>query len=198
MFALQNFLNGSDNIEKLFFSSTDCVYGECAYGEKKSETSPLNPVNTYGVQKIEAEKEIIKNGFTVTRLPFMIGKSLLSKPHFYDRIKEKLSRGESVEMIDGLSRSVLSYKKTAEILYALSRKDGVPQVINVCGDDSYTKYEMGLKLAAHFGADSSLIEKISEEEGRKFFVDRRASSGVMDNTLLKNILEAKEIKWECE
>ena len=191
-------MNCFDNIEKLFFASTDCVYGETVPGNKLSEKSPLNPVNIYGRQKAQAETIVIKHGFTVARLPYMLGASKTEKRNFYDIIKEKLSSGEQVEMIDGMRRSVLSYKTVASLLFALSELNSVPAAVNVCGDASYTKYEMGLKLAERFGADQSIVRKISEEEGRKFFRDLRASDSTMDNTLLKNIINLDEIKWECE
>lgn len=196
--ALDKFLNTFDNIEKLFFASTDCVYGENANVELLNEKSKLHPVSEYGRQKAEAEKIVAAKGFTSVRLPFMLGPSLFkNQPHFYDRIKADLQSGQSVEMIDGLYRSVLSYAQTARLLFQLSEYSGaLPDVINVCSDTGMSKYEMGCALAEHFGFSDKLIVKISEKEGEKFFADKRASSSVMDNSLLKSMLGLTEIKWE--
>ena len=196
--ALQNFLDSVKNIDKLFFASTDCVYGENINGELLTESSELNPVNIYGIQKHEAEMIVTSHGFTCVRLPFMLGPSLTNKPHFYDTIIKSLSEGKSVEMIDGMVRSVLGYSQTAKLLYELSLlpKEKLPSVINIAGDEHLTKYEIGLKLAAKIGARQSLVKKISEEEGRKFFRDARASSAAMDNTLLKQLLKKEKIIWE--
>lgn len=196
--ALDNFLNTFDNIEKLFFASTDCVYGENANVELLNEKSELHPVSEYGRQKAEAEKIVAAKGFTSVRLPFMLGPSpFKNQPHFYDRIKLSLQNGQSVEMIDGLHRSVLSYAQTAGLLFQLSEYGVVlPGVINVCSDTGLSKYEMGCTLAEHFGFSDELIVKISEKEGEKFFADKRASSSVMDNSLLKSLLGLTEIKWE--
>lgn len=189
--ALENFFNTMRNIEKFFFASTDCVYGENGDVPKLSENSPLNPVNEYGRQKQEAEKIALSRGFTVTRLPFMLGPSLSDKPHFYDKICHQLKNNEKIEMIDGMRRSVLSYDRVAEILISLSQKDKLPQIINVCGDESYSKYELGCRIAQEIGVDASLVQKISEEQGSKFFKDKRASVSVMDNSLLKILLQDK-------
>lgn len=186
--ALKNFLNIMKNIKKLFFASTDCVYGENGDVLLLSENSQLNPVNEYGRQKIEAEKIVLSKGFTVTRLPFMIGPSLSGKPHFYDRICNQLKNGEKVEMIDGMKRSVLSYDEVAKFLIALSQKDKLPQIINVCGDEGLSKYEIGCRIAREIGVDVSFVEKLSEEQGSKFFKDKRASVSVMDNSLLKTLI----------
>lgn len=196
--ALQNFLNAFDNIEKLFFASTDCVYGENGKILLLDEKAELNPVSEYGRQKAEAEQIVVSKDFTVLRLPFMLGPSLFGgRPHFYDRIKASLQSGQSVEMIDGLYRNVMSYQQTAELLFVLSQYGGaLPDVINVCSDKGMSKYEMGCRLAEHFGFSAELIVKISEKEGEKFFADKRASSSIMDNSLLKTMLEIDEIKWD--
>ena len=120
------------------------------------------------------------------------------KPHFYDTIREKLENGEPIEMIDGMRRSVLSYRQAAALLFSLSLlpRDRIPDVINLGGDQSYSKYEMGCALAKKFHAPTSLVKKITETQGEKFFKDQRASSAVMDNTLLKRLLGLRELRWE--
>ena len=197
--ALHNFISYIPNIKEFYFASTDCVYGE---GENKAyrfkETDALTPINEYGKQKAEAEEIVIKNGSTVLRLPFMLGKSLSSTPHFYDKITASLKNNEEVEMIDGMYRSVLSYSQAAELIYSLSLLNEKPQVINVCSDESLSKYEMGCILAEALGASKALIKKISEDEGKKFFKDKRVSFGAMDNSLLKALLNKEKITWEVE
>ena len=187
------------HIEKFFYASTDCVYGE---GEglkgKFCEKDELKPINDYGFQKRYIEGFVLENGYNVLRLPFMLGPSLVpTRKHFFDNIKSSLEGGKEIEMIDGFERSVLSYSQAAKIMFELSQSETqLPQIINVCGDKAYTKYEIGCILAKKFGADLSLVKKISEQEGEKFFKDRRAHSAVMDNALLKRLLGREEIKWE--
>lgn len=194
--ALENFFDVMKNIKKLFFASTDCVYGE-AFGKKLRENQLPKPINEYGRQKLLAEKIIVENGFNVLRLPFMLGPSLLRKKHFYDRIISQLNEKSEVEMIDGMIRSVLSYKDAAELIFSLACSDEkLPSVINICGDKAYSKYDVGIILAKKIGADLSLVKKLSEKEGEKFFKDKRASDATMDNSLLKSILKKDKILWE--
>ncbi len=195
--ALQSFLNNVPFIKKFFFASTDCVYGEGKYSaEKFSETSPTAPVNEYGRQKLEAEKIVLSHGFTVLRLPFMLGPSLISKPHFYDNIHKKLASGEPIEMIDGMKRSVLSYQQAAKIVYSLSGLTHIPQIVNVCADEELSKYEMGCTIAHNLAVSQSLVKSISQEKGAKFFKDDRAFLTAMDNTLLKSLLGIDSIVWD--
>lgn len=197
--GLENFLNLNINIEKLFFASTDCVYGESKFDKTKfSESSVVSPINEYGRQKAEAEEIVIKHGFTVLRFPLLLGPSLTTKQHFYDRICKDLKNNNPIEMIDGMKRSVISYSDAAKFMFLLSCCDenSIPNIINVCGDEIYSKYDIGCILARKTGASVSLVKKISEEQGRSFFLDKRASDIVMDNTLLKSLLGIDEILWE--
>ena len=189
--ALQTFLRYFPEIEKFFFSSTDCVYGENPPGcAKLKETDPAVPINEYGRQKLAAEEIVRAAGFTAVRFSYMLGPSLLPKRHFYDRLCEKLTKGEPVEMIDGMVRSALSYQKAASLLVALSGLPTcrLPQTVNLCGDAALTKYRLGQMAAARCGASQALVVPIPEAEGQKFFRDRRASRLVMDNGLLKSLL----------
>ena len=195
--ALRYFLNVFDNIERFFFASTDCVYGEnTPDGKGFNELSSLNPVNEYGKQKILAENLVRSKGFTALRYPFMLGESLGEKAHFYDKLFNNLKSGVKTEMIDGMHRSVLSYQQAAELTHEVSLADNIPEVVNICSDSLLTKYELGLALAKKLGAPEELIVKISQEEGQKFFKDKRASCTKMDNTLLKQLTGRKKIIWE--
>ncbi len=197
--ALHSFFDIIPNIKKFFFASTDCVYGEGKDLKNKfTEASPLLPVNEYGRQKLEGEKIVLSKGFTVLRLPFMLGPSLTSKPHFYDRMCYSLTNGDKTEMIDGMKRSVLSYKQTAELIYSLSvLSDPLPQIINVSSDRELSKYEIGCIIAGNLGVSSDKVKSITEEEASRFFRDTRASTAAMDNSLLKSLLGLKEIQWDC-
>ncbi len=197
--SLKFFISSFPKIKKLFFVSTDCVYGENKEKSFKfNETSVLNPINEYGKQKKLAEEIVHANGFTVFRLPFMLGPSLTAKPHFYDNICSKLLNEQKVEMIDGMERNVLSYKQVAELMFRLSKLECLPNTINICSDRTMSKYEIGCILAKKINVSSGLVCKITEKEGKKFFKDRRASCINMDNTLLKNLLGFTELKWEEE
>ncbi len=196
--ALLRFLDTVPEIEKFFFASTDCVYGENAPGSFPfKETDACRPVNEYGRQKLEAEALVRGRGFTAVRFAYMLGPSLLPKRHFYDAIAEKLAAGEPVEMIDGMVRSALSYETAASLLARLSflPAAALPDTVNLCSDGEYTKYELGRRIAERVGAPETLVRPIPESEAR-FFKDRRASRLVMDNTRLKTLLGISEIRLE--
>ena len=101
-------------------------------------------------------------------------------------------------MFDGMARSALSYENAAGLLVDLASlpMQRVPHIINLCSDGEYTKYELGLKIAAACGVNPALVRKLPEDAGRVLFKDRRASRLVMDNAKLKVLLGLKEISFE--
>lgn len=195
--GLRRFLSCGLNIRKLFFASTDCVYGENDDQHPRfSEDDPLQPVNEYGRQKAEAEQIVRAHGFTVLRFPFLVGSSLSEKPNFYDTSLRRLQNGEPIEMIDGMTRSAIGYQTAAKLLVRLSGLDLPAQTINVCGDAGFTKYEIGLLFAEKVGCPVSLVHKLSMQEGMRFFKDVRADSACMDNAKLKRLLHMEQIALE--
>lgn len=194
--ALKKFLDTFKDAKNLYFSSTDCVYGENTEEIPFfKETDATLPVSEYGRQKLEAENLVTGYGFNVVRLPFMTGPSILqNKKHFYDNIVEKTVQGENFTLADGLWRSALDYASVADILFKLTNKDNVPQILNLCGDDSLSKYDVGVMIAKKHNLPLEHIVKTPEAEIMKLFYETRTSSTAMDNSLLKSVLGIDEIK----
>ena len=185
--GLNLFLETVKGIKSFFFASTDCVYGESKPGQAPfKETDKCEPINEYGRQKLEAENLVLKADFNVFRFSLLYGTSLCKKQSFYDKTFSKLKKGESVEMIYGLSRNALTYKQAAQMIVKLATDcKNIPQILNVAGDKLITKYDLGLRIAADAGAAPALVKPISEVEGQKFFAEKRAGAIRMENSLLK-------------
>ena len=196
--ALSNFLNIADNVKRLFYPSTDSVYGNGDIKYKFKETDVLFPVNRYGLHKTVAEKLVTAYGYNVVRYPFLIAPSLIpEKKHFYDVIAESLLAEEKVDMLADSYRSTLSFDTVSRLTIELmEREDDVPQILNVCGDKAYSKYDVGLMIADKLRVSRDLIVPISMADSKAFFTTKRASSTVMDNSLLKSILGYESIDFE--
>ena len=92
--ALARFLGLFDNIETLYYPSTEVVYGEMK-DKPFTEDCALAPVSRYGELKSVAEKMVCVAGFNVVRFPVLMGPSLIKeKPHFYDIIVETVKKGK--------------------------------------------------------------------------------------------------------
>lgn len=197
--ALANIVNILTNIKCFYYASTDSVYGEGSKDLKFLETSPLNPVNTYGKQKVLAEQITIAKGYNVVRYPFIVGASLVDgRKHFFDYIKADLESGKVVEMFDDSYRSTLDFNQCAKILIEIIEKFGSceEKILNIAADKALSKYEFALFMAEKLNLDKNLIKPISVKQTQAIFKAKRASCGVLDNTKLKNLLEIKEIRLE--
>ena len=169
-----------------FFNSGDHFF---------KENEQLNPVSLYGEQKIQGEKIIESVSGTSLRLPLMFSHSVSPyKKHFCDNIVQSLSKGETVKLFTDSVRSTLDYGTAAQIILKLSAiKDKLPAVINIAGDVPISKYDLGIMLAEKYNFPKSLIvPEISE--GKFIKGAQRAKSTLMDNGLVKGLINEKNIQ----
>lgn len=194
--ALSYFLNAlPDDISSFYYPSSDSVYGESVDHYRFREDDSLNPVNRYGRQKCVAEQLVTGYGHHVVRFPFLISPSLVpNRPHFYDRIVETLRAGKPIDMLVDSCRSVISFDTAAILTISLLEHSAeVPQILNVCGDRAYSKYEIGRLIADQLGVSDELIRPVSIKDDSGIFTTKRAESTLMDNSRIKEILGLKEI-----
>lgn len=178
-------------VDKLFFASSDTVYGESNSPEPFTEKSPANPINIYGVQKAMAEAITFDRGCNVARFAYMYAPSMTYKNHFFDKITDDLKNGNQIKMFTDYARSSLSYKTAAECLYSVIESKSEERVFNICADEPSTKYQLGLFAAEYVGADKSLVVPCTMDE-LGIFNERRALSIVMSNELMKKTLNINE------
>lgn len=194
--ALSRFLNMADHVSEFYYPSTDSVYGDSVDGHAFAETDELKPVNRYGVHKCVAEKLVTAYGYHVVRFPFLISPSLVpGKPHFYDHIVSTIKAGNTFDMFADSYRSAISFDQAAKYtLKLMNMKTPVPQIVNICSDKGYSKYDVGLMIADKIGVSRDLIKPISIRTSEGIFEAKRAASTLMDNSLLKKIVGEKEIE----
>lgn len=195
--ALSRFLNMVEDVKCLFYPSSDSVYGESFDDHYFTEEDGLNPVNRYGRHKCVAETLVTAYGYNVVRFPFLIAPSIVpGKKHFYDAIAETIQQGKVMEMFADSYRSALSFDTAAQLTVRLmeSYREEYPKILNVCGDDALSKYDVGLMIADKLGVSRDLIKPISVNDASGIFEAKRASSTLMDNGLLKQTLGLDEVK----
>lgn len=192
--ALKNLVLNLNNVKCLFFASSDTVYGEGGNVYFK-EADRLNPVSVYGHHKALGEQIVLSCGYNVLRLPFMFSRSLSPyKKHFCDELIRRFLSGECADMYTDSIRSALSFDKVAEIFVSLCEgfDSGLPEVLNVAGDEALSKYDIGLRLAKSLGADERLAVPV-KSAGTWQPGAQRAVSTLMDNSLLKKCLNTDKL-----
>lgn len=191
--AFSAFLNKIQFAEKLYYVSTDSVYGNSLDEYRFKETDSLNPVNFYGHCKCAAEALAVHQGRNVVRFPFLISPSITYKKHFYDVITDSLRRGEPFEMFADSYRSSLGFNRAAELLIDLMEIDDSHQIVNICGDRALSKYDVGIMIAQREHLDPALIRPVFAADSESWNKAPRAASTLMDNSLAKEILGLRYI-----
>lgn len=187
--CLSRFANSVRFADQFFYSSTDSVYGNSINNYHFKETDVLSPVNEYGHNKCAAESVVVNLGFNVARFPFLISPGIGHKKHFYDEIVESIKNGTKFEMYGDSYRSSLSFDNAAYILVSIMKsKKNIPQIINICGDKDLSKYDVGLLIADQCGVSRDLIVPISIKKRQQNFETERATSTLMDNSLIKKVM----------
>lgn len=196
--SLAYLLNKVDNLACFFFASTDCVYGEGETDYRFKESDPLNPVSLYGRHKAAAECLVHAKGYHALRLPYMFGPSLSpDRKHFYDIITADLKQDKKVDLFYDSMRSALDFESVANVFVKLAENFGrrtLPHTLNLCGDDSLSKYDLGVMLAKKLGVSTELVRATSSLNFETAPDATRALKGLMDNTLLKTLLGITELK----
>lgn len=184
-------------VSKLFYASTDSVYGNSIDRYHFKEEDPLNPVNIYGKNKAAAEAIIKFSGFHVVRFPFLIASSLVKgKNHFYDNIVQELLEGKKIQMFSDSYRSSLNFKTAADLLIKVCENNkNVPPILNICGDKDLSKYDIGLMIARKLQVDEELVSPILMSDSRTIFKTQRAVSTLMDNSKIKALLNLEKIDF---
>ena len=116
-----------------------------------------------------------------------------AKKHFCDTVSESLENGRVIQLSKGFLRSALDYETVAELILKLCELPEIPAILNISGDESLSKYDLGLMLARKLSADKNLVEA-SEFWGEFRSGAERADCTLMDNSLLKKILGIGSIR----
>jgi dTDP-4-dehydrorhamnose reductase len=149
-----------ENNSLLIYTSTDLVYKE---GENITEDSILEPKSVYAESKLNGEEVItsISPKYVVLRMALVYGLTLNSYESFFDYAYKCLRDGNEIKAFADQYRHPIYVK---DVVYNLLR---IPEIydenliMNLCGDEFLSRYDMCIHLADVFGFDKSLVTKAS-------------------------------------
>lgn len=152
--------HGSD----LVFVSTNAVFdGRSA---PYAEDAPTNPLHHYGRIKLaceEAARERVP-GCTVARPILMYGwNHSVNRPNPVTWVYDKLLRGEPVSLVDDVWENPLFNIQCGRALWEIVRRRP-GGTFHLAGAERVNRYELGLKVAAAFGLDASLVKRADSSQ----------------------------------
>jgi dTDP-4-dehydrorhamnose reductase len=144
----------------VIFPSTTLVYdGSVPF---RKENDPVCPVAIYGVQKAEAEKELLALGNSVA----VVRMSKVLSPNM-PLVKGWIQALQSNKPIHAFSDKVMAPVSLSFVIDVLHRiaELRLPGIIQVSGREDVTYEEAGRHIASLIGASPDLVQSMTAKEG---------------------------------
>lgn len=149
---------------KLVFLSTDAVF-DGKIEKKYTEKDETNPINYYGITKLEGEKIVLGSiNNLVLRTSVIFGWH--NRSRFTNWILDSLREGKSIETHkDQFNTPTLADDLAAVIIKAL--KLDISGLFHATGKTCLNRYDFAVFLTEKFGLDKNLIYAVSSLEKKQ-------------------------------
>lgn len=179
-----NVINGANKAgAHMIYLSTDFVFD--GLNGPYREEDPLNPVNHYGLTKLEGEKAVMKMArhWSILRTCLVYGVNPhMARPNFFLWVKHSLEEGERIRVNDDQWRTPTLVDDLAFTCIQVAEK-GQAGLYHVSGSEYLSVLGFAYKIAGHFGLDKEYITPVSSgmlhENGKRplktgFHIDKAA------------------------
>jgi dTDP-4-dehydrorhamnose reductase len=141
--------------------STDYVFD----GERGgySESDSPNPINKYGLSKLEGEQAATAAGdgnVCIARTSVVYGWGRPQRPNAATYVYDRLSKHEKISMVRDQFSSPTLNTNLAHMLVEIAERR-LPGTIHVAGATRLNRFDFAVGLAENLGLDESLIQPIS-------------------------------------
>lgn len=129
-----------------------------------SETSTCAPINVYGQHKLAVDEYLLQKNdsrILVARPTTMYGDMPRGgRGNPVGMVIQNLLNGKKVKLVDDLVVNLLFVGDLCEFLDRLIKKD-VSGLVNIAGEQSLSRYDIGILVAKYLGLDTNLIKSCS-------------------------------------
>ncbi len=175
---------------KLICISTDYVFE----GEKGfySEEDAPNPIDFYGLTKLEGERQAAKrvNTLAILRTSVLYG-CHPTKQDFITWVINKLRQGQEITVVDDHFNSPTLAENLAEMALEVAGRD-LQGIFHTSGCERISRYDFARKAAEAFKLDSSLIKPIKMSE-LKAWIAKRPRDSSLDTAKVQKQLKTKPL-----
>lgn len=130
------------------------------------ETDPPNPVNYYGLTKLEGEQRVaeICRSYAIVRVVVVYGKALPGQHgNILQLVANRLRAGEPIRVVSDQWRTPTFVGDISRGVAQLMHHPG-NGIYHLCGSDCLTVAEMAYRVADYLKLDRSLIHPVTTEE----------------------------------
>jgi len=148
----------------MIYTSTDLVYK--TGNDLREDTSPLVPLTIYAQTKLAGEEKVKEFAmeYLILRTSLVYGFTLSSYTSFFDVAYKSLSEGKELHAFTDQFRNALYIEDAADILVKLPALYKQNDVMNFCGNEYLSRYEMCIGMCEAFGLDKGLVIPASCDE----------------------------------
>jgi dTDP-4-dehydrorhamnose reductase len=175
---------------KLIYISTDYVFdGETSlYGE---DDAP-NPVDFYGLTKLEGERQALRRckSMAVLRTSVLYGRHP-TKQDFATWVITKLNQRQEITVVDDHFNTPTLAENLAQMVLEVAARD-LQGVFHTSGCERISRYEFARKIADAFSLDSTLIKPIMMSE-LKAWIAKRPKDSSLNTAKIQKELRTKPL-----
>lgn len=127
------------------------------------EDGHLNPISQYGIQKLNAEKSLLKSPMNViVRTSLIYGPGEGLNPNFHDFVFNSLSQNKTINIVDDQFGNPTLSSFLAQGIWKLL-ESGQSGVFNIAGQEVISRYDWAVAIAKYYSLNLSLINKIDSK-----------------------------------
>jgi dTDP-4-dehydrorhamnose reductase len=175
---------------KLVYISTDYVFD----GEKGlyDEEDKPNPVNYYGLTKLEGEKQVIEHceNYVILRTSVLYGWHPW-KQNFATWIINKLQQKQEIKVVEDHFNTPTLADNLAEITVEVAERD-LKGLYHASGRERISRYEFAKQIAETFALNSDLVKPVKMSQLTAWIAKRPRDSSLNTDKIQKQ-LKAKPL-----
>ncbi|MEM4703876.1 MAG: dTDP-4-dehydrorhamnose reductase [Candidatus Bathyarchaeia archaeon] len=178
---------GKENI-KLIYISTDYVFdGNKGYYKEEDET---NPINYYGLTKLEGEKEVVRHcqNYVILRTSVIYGWHPW-KLNFATWVITQLKQGKAISVVDDHYNTPTLADNLAQVCLEVAHKK-LNGIYHASGSERISRFEFAKKIAKFFNLDLHLLKPIKMIQLTSWIAKRPLDSS-LDTSKLQKRLKTK-------
>jgi len=170
---------------KLLYISTDYVFNG-KKGNYNEEDEP-NPINYYGVTKLEGEKQIISHcrNYVILRTSVLYGWHPW-KQNFVTWIINALKQGKEITVVKDHYNTPTLADNLAEMALEAVQKD-LQGLYHASGSERISRYEFAKQIAKEFNLNQSLIKPIKMSQLTAWIAKRPKDSSLNTDKIQKQL-----------
>lgn len=175
---------------KLVCISTDYVFD----GEKQfySEDDAPNPIDFYGLTKLEGERQVMRRcrNWAVLRTSVLYGRHP-TKQDFATWIINKLRQNQEITVVDDHFNTPTLAENLALMALEVAARD-LQGIFHTSGCERISRFEFARKIAEAFNLDSKLIKPIKMSE-LKAWIAKRPKDSSLNTAKIQKELRTKPL-----